>query len=75
MNEITEKSMNSAFMGKPYEVEMTGNDGEKYKFTFKQFKVDRLPEFIPLINEYVKSNGQITTTLMEMSIPFVKKMV
>lgn len=72
---MDEKEIQENFLGKPYEIVLKGIDKKDYRFRFEQLEVDDLPEFMPLIDEWVKSEGKINPDIIKKSLPFVRKMM
>lgn len=72
---VTEQEIQNNFLGKPYTFKMKGNDGKEYEFKMEQFSVDDLPDFMPLINLFLKSNGNINSEDYKSYLPWVKKVM
>ncbi|MCK9370472.1 hypothetical protein M0R04_11230 [Candidatus Dojkabacteria bacterium] len=73
---VSEQDIMNNFVGNAYKVKLKGANKEEIEFEFQQFDSKDLPDFIPIIDMFLKDNTILSNTeFVKKCLHFVVKMV
>lgn len=73
---VSEQDIMNNFVGNAYKIKLKGANKEEMEFEFQQFDTKELPDFIPLIDMFLKDNTMLSNAdFIKKCVPFINKMV